>query len=219
MTAHRDPDRLIHAFLMEGQTELADPVFDAVRATIERSQQRVVVGPWRMPLMNKFVSLGLGAAAVVVALVAGTRLLGFPDAGGVGGSPTPVGGTVEYQLDGGPATTVVDAVADGTSVSGAAVTTFVGGTHTVQLECGARGGDVWVVGGTVESTTVRGERAGGWSAVIVKEGSPQQVGIWLSIEPEGFCEGLTSADFSDIGPENFNPVESGALVPPPDLAP
>jgi hypothetical protein len=89
MTAPRDPDRLIHAFLMEGQTELADPVFDAVRATIEHRQQRVVIGPWRMPLMNKFVSLGLGAAAVVVALIIGAQVLDPPAPGGVGGPASP----------------------------------------------------------------------------------------------------------------------------------
>ena len=89
MTAHRDPDRLIHAFLMEGQTELADPVFDAVRTTIERRPQRVVIGPWRTPFMNKLVPIGLGAAAVVVALVIGAQLLGPPAPGGVGGAPSP----------------------------------------------------------------------------------------------------------------------------------
>jgi hypothetical protein len=88
MTAHRDPDRLIRAFLMEGQTELADPVYDAVRATIEHERQRVVIGPWRMPnAMNKFVSLGLGAAAVAVVLVVGLQFL--PSAsGGVGAAPS-----------------------------------------------------------------------------------------------------------------------------------
>jgi len=87
MNAQREPDRLINAFLMEGQTELADQVYDAVRATIEHRRQRVVIGPWRMPTMNKFVSLGLGAAAVVVALVAGSQLLGTPT-GGVGSDPS-----------------------------------------------------------------------------------------------------------------------------------
>src|SRR6266508_4238897 len=62
------------------------------------------------------------------------------------------GGKVEYQLDGGPATTEVDAVADGVSLSGTAVTTFRGGTHTVRLGCAAQKGDIWVVGGTVETT-------------------------------------------------------------------
>ncbi len=87
MNARRDPDRLIHDFLMEGQTGLADPVYDAVRATIEHKRQRVVIGPWRMPTMNKFVPIGLLAAAVVVALVIGTRLLPAAPSG-VGGAPS-----------------------------------------------------------------------------------------------------------------------------------
>jgi len=89
MTAQRDPDRLINAFLMEGQTELADPVYDAVRASIEHTRQRAVIGPWRMPTMNKLVPIGLGAAAVVVILVIGTQLLGPAAPSGVGGAPSP----------------------------------------------------------------------------------------------------------------------------------
>ncbi len=228
MTAHRDPDQLIKAFLSEGQTELADPVFDAVRATIEQKRQRVVFGPWRMPLMNKLVPFGLGAAAVVAVLVIGSQLLGPAAPGGVGGAPsaeptaTPLGGTVKFQDNGTPATTEVDVVADGESASGTAVTTFGTGTHTVGLECAARDGDTWAVGGTTEETTVPGERAGDWSAVIVKDGSPQQVGIWLSdSKTEGIdCEGwLNGIDLATIDAENFHAVESGALVPPPGLAP
>jgi hypothetical protein len=114
--------------------------------------------------------------------------------------------------------TEVDAVADGAIVSGTAVTTLSSGTHTVRLECAARDGDTWALGGTTEQTTVPGERAGDWSAVIVKDGSPQQIGIWLSDDKsEGSdCDGwLASIDLAEIGLENFQPVESGALVPPP----
>jgi hypothetical protein len=230
MNEHRDPDRLIHAFLMEGQTELADPVFDAVRAGIEQKRQRVVIGPWRLPTMNKLLPIGLGAAAVVVALVIGSQLLG-PASGGVGGapsaaptatpSPTPVGGTVQFKSDGDSATTAVEAVADGASVSGTAVTTYLRGTHTVRLECAVKDGDTWAVGGTIEQTTLPGERAGYWSAVIVRDGPPQQIAVWLSDDKsEGIdCDGwLASIDLSGIGRENFAPVESGALVHPPDLA-
>jgi hypothetical protein len=88
MNARRDPDRLIHAFLMEGQTELADQVYDAVRATIEQKRQRVVIGPWRMPKMNKLVPIGVAAAALVVVLVVGAQLLGPPVSSGVGGVPS-----------------------------------------------------------------------------------------------------------------------------------
>jgi len=88
MTASRDPDRLIHQFLLEGAEHLPDQVYDAVRADIEQQRQRVVIGPWRMPTMNKFVPIGLGAAAVVVALVVGSQLLGPPAPSGVGGAPS-----------------------------------------------------------------------------------------------------------------------------------
>jgi hypothetical protein len=87
MNAPRDPARMVRAFLMEGQTELADQVYDAVRATVEHKRQRVVLGPWRLPEMNKFVTIGLGAAAVVVALFLGAQFFGSPT-GGVGSQPT-----------------------------------------------------------------------------------------------------------------------------------
>jgi hypothetical protein len=89
MTPHRDPDRLVRSYLFEGAERLNDQVYDAVRAEIEHKRQRVVIGPWRMPNMSKFAALGLGAAAVVVALVVGTQLLGPPASGGVGATPSP----------------------------------------------------------------------------------------------------------------------------------
>jgi len=233
MTAQRDPDRLITAFLMEGQTQLADPVFDAVRATIEHKRQRAVYGPWRLPnAMNKLLPFGLGAAAVVVALVIGIQLAGPTAPGGVGGppsatptaspSPTPIGGKVDYRHDGATATTTVVAVADGAAVSGTAVTKLGNGTHTVRLECAARDGDTWAFGGTIEETTVPEERAGDWSAVIVKDGSPQQIAIWLSDAKStgSDCNGwLAGIDLASVDAGNFGSVVSGALVPPPDLAP
>jgi hypothetical protein len=144
---------------------------------------------------------------------------------GSASTPSPsgaFGGTVQYQADGAAATTEVNLVADGATVSGTAVTRFREGTHTVRVGCAAQNGDTWALGGTTEQTTVPGERAGDWSAVIVKDGSPQLIGIWLSDDPSkaSDCEAwLATTDFATIGAENFNAVESGALVPPPDLAP
>ena len=89
MTAPHDLDRQLDAFLTDGPTELPDPSFDAVRDRMETTRQRVVIGPWRMPDMNKFVPVGLGAAAVVVALVIGAQVLGPPAPGGVGAAPSP----------------------------------------------------------------------------------------------------------------------------------
>ena len=89
MTAPHDLDRQLDAFLTDGPTELPDPSFDAVRDRMEATRQRVVIGPWRMPDMNKFVPVALGAAAVVVALVIGAQVLGPPAPGGVGAAPSP----------------------------------------------------------------------------------------------------------------------------------
>jgi hypothetical protein len=91
MTASRDADRLVRAFLLEGDEELSDRVYDAVRAEIEQTRQRTVFGPWRTPSMNKYMTLGLGAAAVVLALLVGVQLLGSPsgNVGGPGGETTP----------------------------------------------------------------------------------------------------------------------------------
>ncbi len=148
-----------------------------------------------------------------------------PASASLGASPSQsgaIGGTVQYKVDGAAATTEVDLVADGATVSGTAVTTFREGTHTVRVGCAAKNGDTWALGGTTEQTTVPGERAGDWSAVIVKDGSPQMIGIWLSDDPSKASDcaaWLATTDFGTIGAENFNAVESGALVPPPDLAP
>ena len=81
MTARHDLDRMLDAFLTDGPTELPDPSFDTVRDRMETTRQRVVIGPWRLPDMNKLVPIGLGAAAVAVALGVGARLLGPAPAG------------------------------------------------------------------------------------------------------------------------------------------
>jgi len=76
MTARHDLDRMLDAFLMDGPVELPDPSFDTVRDRMETTRQRVVIGPWRVPEMNKLVPIGAGVAAIVVAVVVGVRLLG-----------------------------------------------------------------------------------------------------------------------------------------------
>jgi hypothetical protein len=85
MTAPHDLDRLLDAFLADGPGELPDPSFDAVRDRTESTRQRVVIGPWRVPDMNKFLALGAGIAAVVVVLAVGSRLLPAP-AGSLAGA-------------------------------------------------------------------------------------------------------------------------------------
>jgi hypothetical protein len=90
MTAHHDLDQQLNDFLREGPEELPYESFDAVRDRTEQTGQRVVIGPWRLPEMNKIVTIGLGAAAVVVALFIGAQLFGSPSGGvGSGATPTP----------------------------------------------------------------------------------------------------------------------------------
>lgn len=88
MTAQNDLDRQLNDFLRDGPDELPYPSFDAVRDRTERTAQRVVLGPWRLPEMNKILTIGLGTAAVVVALLVGAQLLGSPS-GGTGSQITP----------------------------------------------------------------------------------------------------------------------------------
>lgn len=88
MTARRDPDQLIRRFLLDGSEQLHDQVYDAVRAEIDQKRQRAVIGPWRWPTVNKLLPLGIAAAVLVVAVVAGSRLLGPAEPGGAGGVPS-----------------------------------------------------------------------------------------------------------------------------------
>ena len=164
--------------------------------------------------------LRVALAALVLPIVAGCAAApsAAPTQGSASASPSGAfGGSAQFTMDGAPATTVVDAVASGASVSGTAVTESGAGTHTVQLECAARLGDAWAVGGTTGETTVGDGKAGDWSAVIVKDGSPQQIGIWFSDpKSEGTdCDGwLAGIDFTTLPAEALIPVESGALVAP-----
>lgn len=87
MTAPRDPDRMIHACIGEGADRLADPVYDAVRAEIETKPQRAVIGPWRVPPMNKIVPIAIGVAAVVAILVIGSQVVRPVAPSGVAGQP------------------------------------------------------------------------------------------------------------------------------------
>ena len=74
MTAPRDPDRLIEAFLEDGTDNLPDWAFDEVRHDIHRTRQRVAIGPWRDPVMSNLARYGVIAAAVVLLVGAGVVL-------------------------------------------------------------------------------------------------------------------------------------------------
>jgi hypothetical protein len=168
--------------------------------------------------MSMRTILGVFVIAVLVVGCGGAAGTQAPAASASPSSSGAFGGTLKFQVDGAPATTTIDGVADGASLSGTAVTTFRAGTHTVRVGCAAQDSGNWVFGGTVEKTTVPGESAGAWSAVILKAGTPQQIGIWLSGDPgdASDCDAwVASIKPAEIDAENFSPVESGSLVPPP----
>jgi hypothetical protein len=85
----RDVSRAIRSWLHEDRHEDASRVAGAVLDLVEATpRRRATWWPVRrtFDIMNKFVPLGLGAAAVLVALVIGTQVLGSPAPGGVGGA-------------------------------------------------------------------------------------------------------------------------------------
>jgi len=85
----RDVSRAIRSWLHEDRHEDASRVAGAVLDHVEATQGRRATWPaWRTPTMNRFITYGLVAAALVVVVIAGSQLLGSSD-GGLGGQTTP----------------------------------------------------------------------------------------------------------------------------------
>ena len=138
------------------------------------------------------VRYALIAAALIVAIVAAALAAGV-------GSPSPsgaLGGIVRYQVDGGPATTEIDAVADGASVSGTAVIGVprrhphraAGVCRPVRRYMGPRGHDREEHGpGRVCRRLAGGHRQGRLA---------QQIAVWLSAgtpEAGGSCDAFLAS--------------------------
>jgi hypothetical protein len=71
MTATRDPDRLIQAFLEEGPAVMTDRVLDAIREDVDETDQRAGIGPWRtIPMLRPILAAAAVVAAVAIGLVA-----------------------------------------------------------------------------------------------------------------------------------------------------
>ena len=91
MTTERDPrTRIVLSWLREDGHEDAERVLLRALDEVDTTPQRRATW-WparRTPIMNRFVTIGLSAAAVLVALVVGTQLLGTPR-GGLGSQATP----------------------------------------------------------------------------------------------------------------------------------
>lgn len=116
MTAPRNTDDRIDAFLAEGLTDLPDRAFDVVRSDIHRTRQRVVLGPWREPNVSSFAKLAV-AAALLVAI--GFAWIRFGPVSGVGDAPSAP-----------PASTPVSTLAP---TATAAARLLTGGTEPLEL--------------------------------------------------------------------------------------
>jgi hypothetical protein len=89
-SSDRDVSRAIRSWLHEDRHEDASRVAGAVLDHVEATPRRRAGWPaWRTPTMNRFLTFGLGAAAVVVlAVIVGAQLLRSPT-GDVGSGATP----------------------------------------------------------------------------------------------------------------------------------
>lgn len=89
-TSDRDVNRAIRSWLHEDRHEDVSRIAGAVLDQVDTIPQRRATW-WparRTPIMNKLVTIALGAAAVVVAVFVGAQLFGSPS-GGVGSQATP----------------------------------------------------------------------------------------------------------------------------------
>ena len=129
-----DVNRVVRSWLREDRHEDANRVLGAVLDEVDTTPQRGT-GRFarRTPTMNKFIALGLAAAAVVVAAFIGIQYFGGSNVGGPGPSETPVPSASpiallnapnpldpdsRYQVNAGPGLDVTVAVPSGWSGSG-----------------------------------------------------------------------------------------------------
>ena len=112
MTAPRDPDRIVRAFLEEGPSRLSDRTIERTLAEIHRSHRRAGIGPRRTYLMSRPVLAAI-AAALVVAVAAvwavrsnpavGSATSPSPQASGISvGAPSPTPTTAPTPSPSGP---------------------------------------------------------------------------------------------------------------------
>lgn len=124
MSTDRDATRIVRSWLDEGVTVLPDRVLDAVLDQVPATPQRRATW-WpvrRTPPVNKFFGVAVAAAAIVVAAVAGYRLLisepdvgppvETPEASPVVTSLTPA--NIDHQLVGGQYRFTISPGADAT---------------------------------------------------------------------------------------------------------
>ena len=108
MSTDRDTTRIVRSWLEEGATALPDRVLDTVLDQIPATQQRRSWWPpRRLPNMNSYTRIGLGAAAAVAVVLAGIGLLGTRSDVGPATSPTPSSASSVSPSSGAPSNPLV----------------------------------------------------------------------------------------------------------------
>lgn len=90
MSAIRDPDTVIGAWLSEGPTVLRDEVLAAALADVHRTRQRRLRLPWSREVPGRLSFAGVATAAVIVVVGAGIAAFGLAGGGWLSGGPGPV---------------------------------------------------------------------------------------------------------------------------------
>jgi hypothetical protein len=228
MNSERDTTRIVRSWLEAGSNGIPDRVLDAVLAELPSTpQRRSRWSPWRSQTMNAFIKIGAVAAVVLLAVVVGSRFL--PGGANVGGpaatsSPapsatlSPFGGQFTFAGD---ISVDVDATRDGSTLSGTVVGVFNGETFRITLQCLRQfDAETWILAGELTQSADPNVADGSWGSLIVRDGSPQQAGIWTEAQTtaddcEEFVRGIP--DNAVEGFEMIGPMNEGGITLPASL--
>lgn len=174
--------------------------------------------------MKPIIAVAAGAAVVLLAVVFGTQYLPGTSSG-IGGptsspppSPTPTAVRGHFVFgDNWPVD--VDAMSDGSSLSGTTTGAFGGEMFTIEHECLRQYDDqTWMLAGVLTKSADPNVPDGSWGALIVRDGSPQQAGI--QTKPHGLaadCEDFVRniSDSLVEGQDMIGDMSEGSITLPP----
>jgi hypothetical protein len=229
MKSERETTRIVQSWLEVGSTGIPDRVLDAVLAGLpSRPQRRSRWLPRRTPTMKFLLPIAAAAAAIaVLAVVLGGRFLpNEPTVGGPTDSPIPaptarvIGGHYTFAGD---APVDINGSSDGSSLSGSVEGEWGGKPFSITLQCLRQFDDrTWIFAGVLTQSADPNRADGSWGAVIVRDGSPQQTGVWTDASTAGDdCDEFVRRipDMAVEGFEMISPMDSGSVILPPARAP
>jgi hypothetical protein len=164
------------------------------------------------------IAVAAAAIAVVAVVLSGRFLPNDPNVGVPTTSPTPtfVGGQFVFAGD---APVNIDALSDGSTLSGLVEAEWGGQPFSIRLECLRQFDDqTWLFAGELTRSATSDRTAGDWGAVIVRDGSPQQAGVYT--QPQATADDCDEfareiPDFAVDGPDMLGDMDEGSIVLPP----